>query len=164
MNEAVSVPFLRISGFSLVLAGVLLVVLGLPFAAVFMIIGLAGVQALQAPRARISGWLGLILAAFGMLGVILWTRISGLPEALQTDLAVFSVVVIMYIAIGIMALGLVILGSAIAASRVFPRWSGVLLIIGILLNISAGQVGGLVLACDLVWLGILLLTGRYEAP
>jgi hypothetical protein len=115
------------------------------------VFGLIGIYVIQADKAGRMGSIGFGLAFFGMLiltaqvlvAAFILPVIASLPNAPKTafdlfdpagPLAGFSTVVFAdYVPT---VLGLVLLGAAIVRAGVLPRWAGLLLIVGTLLDLA----------------------------
>ena len=125
-------------------------------------------------QANSAGWLGL--AGFGLLqpGILLLVVIASTPllyPGIKTPSGENMVVFLLGIAL---VIGLLLTGIATIQAKVFPLWSGILILaatagfffvffIAEFLPPITGQIGsaffGIVLALSLVWIGISIWTG-----
>ena len=131
-------------------------------------------------QARKSGFLGLIaylvsvlsLAYANVVTFLILAELSGIEEAHQTLLGIWDPV--MRAAMYAIFIGLSLLGISVARAGVLPRWGGILLALGVALQLPAQYamelvgplfflltVGGSVLCgAGLIWIGWALWSGK----
>ncbi len=172
-QQILSTPF--IIDASLFLAWALLLALGLP-----------GLYLRQAARAGALGFAGFVLLSLGVLlggvgfAIIQVTIFPYLAQLLPKALGPGGqapVAVLLLVIIGpalLLAIGAILLGIATMRARVFPRWTGILLIVGgvlFLLSIPPipspfgdiiGLAGNLVFFVALAWFGYVLVVRGKE--
>ncbi|MFN2129087.1 MAG: hypothetical protein ACK2VD_01070 [Anaerolineae bacterium] len=160
--------------------------LGLAFA-MFWLLGLVGLYARQADR---TGWLGLIGFVLALAGTAFVVGIqfmvsSTLPVVAAQAPGIFGQArtppphALLLFALGF-GLGNILFGIAILRARVLPRWSGLLLSLGMLVFMFAeigreagplpvavsfviGPAGQVLMSIGLIWMGAALLLER-RAP
>lgn len=138
--------------------------------------GLIGIYARQAKE---SGWLGLLGFVFAFLGTALVGSIllyvsTVLPLIASEAQGIFeraaeTPVFLLPVFILGFGLGWILLGVAITRSKLLPRWSGLLLIIGVVLFViseavpletslahSLVTIGDILFASGLLWIGYTL--------
>jgi len=150
-----------------------------------LVLGLSGIVVRQAQRV---GWLGLVGFVLMFIGEFLFTSFDVTALLVSPWLAqdapklakllggngLASLFVFFLIAGILFSLGGILLGIATMRARVLPRWAGLLLIIGVLLNIvdaplsgTPGSVVGIVsfvfFALAVGWMGYALWTAKGEA-
>jgi hypothetical protein len=147
-----------------------------------LVLGLSGIVVRQARRA---GWLGLAGFVLMFIGEFLFTSydVTALlvspwlaqdaPQLLARN-GPPSLFVFFLLAGILFSLGGILLGIGTMRARVLPRWAGLLLIIGVLLNVvdaplsgTLGSVVGIVsfvfFALAVGWMGYALWTAKGEA-
>ena len=150
-----------------------------------VILGLPGIIARITGRA---GWLGFVGSVLTLLGVLLFTCMSFVqiidqqlmsqltqlaPKVAASDGPPVSAMITYMLASALFALGGILLGIAILRTRIWPRWTGLFLLLGAVLNLGSfplsGIIGSIVSTVDnvlfvaaLVWIGYDLLTSRTE--
>ncbi len=132
-----------------------------------MVLALVGIYAAQVTRMRLVGHLGMTLSVLGtalVSGVVL-VELAG-ASGVEVEAVLAGGVAGMLATLAGMAffVGLILFGIATMRAAVFPRWAGLLLIVGDLVfaaSTSAGTaapiftIGGAVLTCaGFVWLGV----------
>lgn len=144
-----------------------------------LLLGVPGIVIRQAPRA---GWLGFIGFVLTFIGGFLFTSFSlvtllVLPWLAQAapKLAAGNgppALFVFFLVAGILfALGGILLGIAIMRAGIFPRWAGLLLIIGSVLNLVdfplngvigsiVGTIAFILFALALGWMGYVLQSTR----
>ena len=166
-QQILSTPFLIDA--SLFLAWSLLLAMGLP-----------GFYLRQAARSGVLGFVGFVLILLGVLlgGVALATiqvsvfpylaQLKAIGQGSQPPVIVFLLVIAGPVVL--LAIGAILLGIATMRSRVFPRWTGILLIFaGVLFLLSVAPIPFIDLASNVVffvalaWGGYLLMTQEQEA-
>ncbi len=147
-----------------------------------LVLGLPGMCVRQATRA---GWLGLIGFVLTIVGGILFTSLSGVTFLVLPWLAVNApqlaagngppaIFVYVLVASLLFAVGGVLLGIATMRAEVLPRWAGLLILVGAVLNLVdfplSGIIGGIVglvafvlFALGLGWIGYVLWIAKGEA-
>jgi hypothetical protein len=146
-----------------------------------LVLGLSGIVVRQARRA---GWLGLAGFVLMFIGEFLFTSYDVTSLLVSPWLAQDapqlarngppSLFVFFLIAGVLFSLGGILLGIGTMRARVLPRWAGLLLIIGVLLNVvdaplsgTLGSVVGIVsfvfFALAVGWMGYALWTAKGEA-
>jgi hypothetical protein len=143
-----------------------------------LVVGLPGMVARQATRA---GWLGLVGFALIIIGGILFTSLNATTFLVLPWLAVNApklaagngppaIFVYVLVASLLFAVGGVLLGIATMRAGVLPRWAGLLIIVGAVLNLVAfplsGAIGSIVgtlafvlFALGFAWVGYALVSG-----
>ena len=129
---------------------------------IILVVALVALYAAQADESGLLGSLGMVL------GVIGTTLVSGA----EVDALFAAGVSGMLSVLGGLAffIGLILFGIATMRAGVFPRWAGLLLIVGDIV-FGAGDftrsaapvvfvVGALITCAGFVWLGVALLSGR----
>ena len=192
-----SVTLYRASGLALLLGAVLLIVglpssfvfppdtpitlvlIGVWISGAMLLqLGLPGIVARQASRA---GWLGfvgfllsfsggfLIVSFFAVTDLLIfpWLDVHAPQASAQFFTANAAVNVYFAVAGSLFGVGGVLLGIATMRARVFPRWAGLLLILGVVslggfVNIFIGYAAVLGWL-GLGWMGYALLTAQGEA-
>ncbi len=182
------------SGLTSIVAGVLLVaghlfdfsspvgtgaVIGKSFilvAHLLTVLALLGIYTAQVARMRLVGHVGMVLSVLGtalVSGVVL-VEIAGASGA-EVDAVLAGGVAGMLATLAGLAffVGLILFGIATMRAAVFPRWAGLLLIVGDLVfaaSTSAGTAapiftfGGAVLTCaGFVWLGLTVMARARSA-
>ena len=144
-------------------------------AAVLLLVGLPGMYARHAAAAGSLGFAGFALLEAGLVLVVMVASTPILYPTLKVPTSEHPVLFFLGVAL---VLGLVLTSIATLQARVFPSWSGLLLIaatagfffsffIAEFLPPSAGQVGsaffGVVLGLGLTWAGFFMWT-RPVAP
>ena len=137
-----------------------------------LVLALVGIYAAQVARMRLLGHLGMVLSVLGtalVSGVVL-VEIAGASGA-EVEAVLAGGVAGMLATLAGLAffVGLIMFGVATMRAAVFPRWAGLLLIVGDLVfaaGTSAGTaapvftVGGALFTCaGFVWLGLPLIAG-----
>ncbi len=143
-------------------------VLGL-LLSVLVQLGLVGLYARQAGTARTLGLVGFVLAFVGVnlsMGAsfvdafakpVVWPWED--PEYFERTVAALAIFAPGFV------LGWVLFGVAALRTRVYPRASVMLLIVGALILLLPLPLGGIVFAAALAWMGYVLFTARdEEAP
>jgi hypothetical protein len=138
---------------------------GVPF---FML----GLDAYQQPRAGLLGLCGAVAygASFvGFSATVLYPLVTGVRDADQ----VFAAFGAIYTAHAVLALvGGIMFGVAVLRARVYPAWSGIAVIVGLLLSLlliqlelpEAIQTSGTALrSVGFVAMGVSCLRGRHSA-
>ena len=159
MNLQKKVPFfIRLSGVFLVLAALVSFFFGIPYSAPLLLVGLAGMHATQVELAGGFGWLGVIGVAIGTVGISLWSiflaRMGTVPDA-----GLFS---LGYLSLIFYGFGFVILGISIERAGVFPRYSGWLMGVGVIIALFLVKLASLVFYASWVWIGVVMVRGRYR--
>lgn len=139
---------------------------------IFLLLSLPAMYARQADAA---GWLGLVGYSLLQTGILLLVLLAATPilfPSFQTAPGENLVVFLLGIAL---TLGLLLTGIATIRADVFPRWTGILLLVAMagfffdffiaeFLPPLAGQMGsaffGALLAFALAWIGIALFMGN----
>ena len=151
-----------------------------------IILGLPAVYGKQSQHLGRSGLIGFLTAFTGttllaissQFGFIAPVLASEAPETLDQIILYQPVVVFNGIAAVSFMAGYVILGSAMTTSRVFPRWSGVLIAVGAPLNLVGFAIaelasptlwflavlGSLALGSGLAWSGYSVWADRASHP
>ncbi len=148
---------------------------------ILLLFGLMGLSARQADKAGRLGLVGFVLAFIGtaIVGVFLFFAATSMPLIAATapdrftqltEPPVFALPVF-----GItFGLGFVLFGVATMRAGVLPRWSGLLLLIGILLSMAEGSpiertllhvivtIGHVLLGLSLAWMGYALWSEKRE--
>jgi hypothetical protein len=150
--------------------------------ALLMQLGLVGIYARQAGRA---GWLGLVgfvlaMAGTAFVGTIVYMVATVVHLVAMQAPALFeqattpptSAMLVLVLGFG---LGYILLGIATIRASVFPRWTGLLLIVGVALSLAGEALplgsavshalvtaGDLIFALGLAWLGYRLWAERRE--
>jgi hypothetical protein len=143
---------------------------------VFLVFALVALYAAQAEQSGLLGGLGMVLGVTGttlVSGVVL-VEIAGASGA-EVDAVFAAGVSGMLSVLGGLAffIGLILFGIATMRAGVFPRWAGLLLIVGDVV-FGAGDffgsaapivfvVGALITCAGLVWLGLALMSARQPA-
>lgn len=127
-------------------------------------------------QANSAGWLGLTGFALLQIGIILLVVIASTPilyPSIKEPSGENIVVFLLGIAL---VIGLLLTGIATIQAKVFPLWSGILILVATagfffvffiveFLPPITGQIGsaffGIVLALALIWIGISIWTGSY---
>jgi hypothetical protein len=146
-----------------------------------VIIGLPGLAARQASRA---GWLGFAGFVLMLLGIFLFSSLSFVqiiaqqlltqltqvaPKVAASDGPSASAMVTGLLASVLFTLGGILLGIAILRTRVWPRWTGLFLLLGVVLNLGSfplpgimsgiiGTVASVLTYAAVGWIGYNLLT------
>ena len=148
---------------------------------ILLLFGLMGVSARQAEKAGRLGLVGFVLAFIGtaIVGVFLFSAATTMPLVAATAPDMFAQIMappafalpLFGLTFG---LGFVLLGVAVMRAGVLPRWSGLLLLIGILLSMAEGSPidrtllhvivtsGHVLLGLSLVWMGYALWSEKRE--
>jgi hypothetical protein len=141
-----------------------------------MVLALLGIYAAQVARMRLLGHVGMVLSVLGtalVSGVVL-VEIAGASGA-EVEAVLAGGVAGMLATLAGLAffVGLILFGIATMRATVFPRWAGLLLIVGDLVfaaSASAGTAasiftfGGAVLTCaGFVWLGLTVMARARSA-
>jgi hypothetical protein len=146
---------------------------------VLLLLGLPGICARQAQRAGWSGFIGVILT---FLGGFILTSFSVVELIIQPWLAQIAPQLIagngppaffaFFLVAGILfALGSILLGIAVMRASILPRWAGLLLLVGAVINVAdvplSGTTGAIVasvafvlFAMGLGWMGYALMMER----
>ena len=139
---------------------------------VVLVFALVGLYAAQAERSGLLGSLGMVLSVVGTIlvsGVVL-VEIAGASGAEVEDVlgAGLSAALVLLGGLGFL-IGLILFGVATMGAGVFPRWAGLLLIVGDVVFGAGGfagaaatifeVVGALITCAAFVWLGLSLLSG-----
>jgi hypothetical protein len=139
---------------------------------VVLIFALVGLYAAQAERSGLLGSLGMVLSVVGTIlvsGVVL-VEIAGASGAEVEDVlgAGLSAAPVLLGGLAFL-IGLILFGVATMRAGVFPRWAGLLLIVGDVVFGAGGfagaaatifeVVGALITCAAFVWLGLSLLSG-----
>src|SRR6266852_9854555 len=147
-----------------------------------LVVGLPGMVARQATRA---GWLGLVGFVLTFIGGFLFTSfyvvtlivlpwLAQVAPKLAAGNGPPAIFVYFLVASLLFAVGGVLLGIATMRAGVLPRWAGLLIIIGVVLNLVDfplnGIIGGIVglvafvlFALGLGWIGYVLWIAKGEA-
>jgi hypothetical protein len=140
------------------------------------VLALLGIYTAQVARMRLVGHVGMVLSVLGtalVSGVVL-VEIAGASGA-EVDAVLAGGVAGMLATLAGLAffVGLILFGIATMRAAVFPRWAGLLLIVGDLVfaaSTSAGTAapiftfGGAVLTCaGFVWLGLTVMARARSA-
>lgn len=131
------------------------------------------IHIVQAPRAGLPGLLAYLVSVLSLtyanvITFLILAELAGIQEAHQTSLAIWHPV--MRTAVYGIFFGLTFLGISIAGAGVLPRWAGILVAIGVALQLpaqyameTAGPLfflftigGSLLLGAGLVWIGVAL--------
>ena len=145
---------------------------------VFALFGLMGLYIRQMDE---SGWLGLIGFVVAFIGTALFVGLGMISEFISPLVAAEAPglmekggaledpakLVILPISIVIFIVGYILLGIATFRANVFPRWSGLVLVVGAVLFFPPlpwpiPVVGAVVYGLALLWLGYALWSGRPE--
>jgi hypothetical protein len=130
-----------------------------------------GLYAVQRPRIGGLGLFGAIAFAYSYVfftGTVLYALIAGLPNyhALTRVFGAWMAVHGLILLIGGLTFGL-----AVVRARVLPRWTGVCLMVGVVLVVSASglpmiarTVAEAVPAAAFIGMGSALLSGRSQSP
>lgn len=143
-----------------------------------LLIGLPAICARQAPRA---GWLGLVGFVLTFIGVFLFTSFSIVTLIVLPWLAQVApklaagngppAIFVYFLVAGLLfAVGGVLLGIAIMRAGVLPRWAGLLIIIGAVLNLVDFPLNGIISSIVMIvafvlfglgvaWIGYALVSG-----
>ena len=139
---------------------------------VVLVFALVGLYAAQAKRSGLLGSRGMVLSVVGTIlvsGVVL-VEIAGASGAEVEDVLGAGLSAALVLLGGLAFLiGLILFGVATMRAGVFPRWAGLLLIVGDVVS-GAGSfagaaatifevVGALITCAAFVWLGLSLLSG-----
>ncbi len=145
---------------------------------VLLVLGLPGIGARQAEKA---GWLGLVGFVLTIVGGIMFTSFSAITFLVLPWLAVNAPklaagngpppAVFAYVLVAglLFAVGGVLLGIATMRAGIFPRWAGLLIIIGAVLNLVDFPLNGIIsgivnavafaiFALGLAWIGYALIS------
>jgi hypothetical protein len=139
---------------------------------VVLVFALVGLYAAQAERSGLLGSLGMVLSVVGTIlvsGVVL-VEIAGASGAEVEDVLGAGLSAALVLLGGLAFLiGLILFGVATMRAGVFPRWAGLLLIVGDVVFGAGGfagaaatifeVVGALITCAAFVWLGLSLLSG-----
>jgi hypothetical protein len=138
---------------------------------VVLVFALVGLYAAQAERSGLLGRLGMVLSVVGTIlvsGVVL-VEIAGASGAEVEDVLGAGLSAALVLLGGLAFLiGLILFGVATMGAGVFPRWAGLLLIVGDVVFGAGGFAGaaatifevvGVLITCAaFVWLGLSLLS------
>jgi hypothetical protein len=139
---------------------------------------LLSLPAMYAGQADAAGWLGLIGHVLLQTGVLLFVVVSAPPLLYSSFDRPFENSVTAGLLGIVLALGLFITSIATLRAGVFPRWAGILLLIGTAgfffsffiaewLPRLAGQVVGVItdipLGLALAWIGLSMWTGQWKS-
>jgi hypothetical protein len=132
--------------------------------AVFLLFGLIGLYARQAEK---TGWLGFIGFLLTFTGTI-FLAVEEFPAAtINPSIPPAALVVFLMLSVPF-TLGFLLFGVVTMRAGVLPRWSGLLLILGVVLLVagSASHVIGIIAAAvfglGLAWLGYALWSEKGE--
>src|SRR5215216_2204196 len=140
---------------------------------VVLVFGLVALYAAQVEQSGLLGGLGMVLSVVGttlVSGVVL-VEIAGASGAGVENVLEAGLLGALALLGGLAFLiGLILFGAATMRAGVFPRWAGLLLIVGDVV-FGAGDftgsaapvvfvVGALITCAGFVWLGVALLSGR----
>ena len=146
--------------------------------AVFMLLGLVGLYARQAEKAGWLGLIGFVLAFIGsaLLGAEEFQAAGLMPFVaakapnLIDEAATLAgpLLVFLLVFLASFVLGFILFGIAAMRVGVLPRWSGLLLIIGVVLSFGdmlshvIGIIAAVVFGLGLAWMGYALWSGKAE--
>lgn len=131
----------------------------------------------QAHRAGLFGVLGYLISLFSLtlsnvLPFLILAELAGIEEGRQASLGIWDPV--MRTAVYGIFIGMTLLGISVAVAGVLPRWGGILLSLGVSLQLPAQYAmeiagsffflftigGSLLCGTGLIWIGWALWTGR----
>jgi hypothetical protein len=149
--------------------------IGMPFMLLAMILILLGLVGLYGRQAEQAGSFGLVAFLFAFVGTalavgLMWVFAFVLPAlaegapAFLDDEPPGALGVAFFVSFILFALGWLLFGVASLRARVFPRWAGVLLIVGAILGFAVDllpfelpiPLDLLVLGAGLIWMGYAL--------
>jgi hypothetical protein len=135
------------------------------------------IHTVQAPRAGLFGVLAYLISLFSLtlsnvVTFLILAELSGIGEAHQASLGIWHPV--MRTAVYGIFIGMTLLGISVAMAGVLPRWAGILLAVGVSLQLPAQYameiagplfflftIGGSILcAAGLIWIGWALWSGK----
>ena len=147
-------------------------------AALFMLLGLVGLYARQVEKTGWPGLLGFILAFIGtailgseefqaatLLPIIASKAPTLIEESATSSSALIFALVLLVSFVG----GFLLFGIAVMRAGVLPRWSGLVLIIGLLLSFGGAVshvisiIAAAVFGSGLAWMGYALWSSQGEA-
>lgn len=145
---------------------------------------LFGLVALYARQAEMTGWLGLIsfvlsLIGIALVGTLLYMVATMVPAIAVEEPALFErAMTVPAFALGVIflgyGLGFILFGVATMRAGVLPRWSGLLLIIGVAISMLEGSpidetilhavltFGRILFGLALAWMGYALWSQERE--
>jgi hypothetical protein len=144
-----------------------------------LVVGLPGIAARQASRAGWVGFVGFILTWLGaffeaslfVMAILVLPWLAQAAPKLAASNGPSSFFVAFLVASILLTLGGILLGIATMRARILPRWAGLLLIVGAILNIVeiplSGAISSIVgiasfvlFALALGWMGYALMSTR----
>lgn len=144
-------------------------------AALFMLLGLVGLYARQVEKTGWLGLLGFVLAFIGsaILGseqfqaaTLMPIIASKAPTLIEESSTSSSALIFGLVLLLSFVLGFLLFGIAVMRAGVLPRWSGLVLIIGLLLSFGGaisqviGIIAAVVFGAGLAWMGYALWTSK----
>jgi hypothetical protein len=148
-----------------------------PYAIVFLLYlistalvlpGLVGLYVNQSHPAGILGLVGFLLAFLGtvLLAGAVWFQLfitpalaAEAPELLEVELGLPGFILTSSLGV----VGWVLFGVATLRAGVYPRWAGVLLIVGGALTFWPLPLAGIIFSVAVAYLGFLLFTGQIRS-
>ncbi len=134
------------------------------FALALLQVALIGLYTPQRQTAGTLGWVGFLLAFFGMaiafLVILVYASANSsltpdVPELLDAGPPVAFVLYF-----PLFSLGWLLLGAAFLRSPVYPRPAALLLMVGAILTLHPHPLTSVVFTVAVAWLGLTLLSGR----
>jgi len=136
------------------------------FGTVLLLLGMVGLYIHQSAEAGILGVAGFVIAFVGtaLLAGALWFELfitpslaAAAPGRADTELGLPGFI----LAFVLTGLGWLLFGVATLRAHVYPRWAGVLMILGVLISLTPLPLSGSVFSLAIAWLGFVLFTGRH---
>ena len=130
-----------------------------------LLLGLVGFYTSQSQAAGILGLVGFLVAFLGtvLLAGALWFELfitpalaTEAPGLLEAELGLPGFILMLLFG----AVGWVLFGVATLRARVYPRWAGVLLIVGGVIAFFPLPLVGIIFSVTVAYLGFLLFTGQ----
>ena len=130
-----------------------------------LLLGLVGFYTSQSQAAGIVGFVGFLVAFLGtvLLAGALWFELfitpalaTEAPGLLEAELGLPGFILMLLFG----AVGWVLFGVATLRARVYPRWAGVLLIVGGVIAFFPLPLVGIIFSVTVAYLGFLLFTGQ----
>lgn len=130
-----------------------------------LLLGLVGFYTSQSQAAGIVGFVGFLVAFLGtvLLAGALWFELfitpalaTEAPGLLEAELGLPGFILMLLFG----AVGWVLFGVATLRAGVYPRWAGVLLIVGGVIAFFPLPLVGIIFSVTVAYLGFLLFTGQ----
>jgi hypothetical protein len=135
---------------------------------VLLLGGLVAVYVYQSEEAGFLGVVGFVVAFLGTALIVgaNWAQVFIAPLLAVNAPQFFELglpggFLVTFITLGV---GWLLFGIATLRAGVFPRWAAILLMVGAVLSFFPVPLSGIVLSAAVIWLGLILLTGRSVGP